>query len=83
MLTCRQVANLRKGFANSLPADIKLSKNQLSKTIQSGEFLGRLSGPLLRTGLTLRKSVIQPLAKSVLISLQLTAAESAADAGIH
>ena len=50
--------------------------------IQAGGFLGRLLGPLLRTGLPLMKSVIKPLAKSVLVPLGLTAA-SAADAGIH
>ena len=49
---------------------------------QSGGFLGKLLGPLLRTGLPLMKSVIQPLAKSALILLGLTAA-AAADAGIH
>ena len=51
--------------------------------IQSGGFLGRLLDPLLRTGLPLIKNVIKPLAKSVLIPLGLTAASSAADAGIH
>ena len=51
--------------------------------IQSGGFLGRLLGPLLKTGLPLMKSVIKPLAKSFLIPLGLTAAASAADAGIH
>ena len=51
--------------------------------IQSGGFLGRLLGPLLKTGLPLISNVIKPLAKSVLISLGLTAAVSAADAGIH
>ena len=51
--------------------------------IQSGGFLGRLLGPLLKTRLPLRKSVIKPLAKSVLVPLGLTAAASAADAGIH
>ena len=51
--------------------------------IQLGGFLGTLLGPLLKTGLPLVKSVIQPLAKSVLIPLGLTAAASAADAGIH
>ena len=51
--------------------------------IQSGGFLGRLMGPLLKTGLPLIKNVIKPLAKSVLIPLGLTAASSAADAGIH
>ena len=73
MLTNRQVANLRKAFAIYLSADIKLSKTQLSKMIQSGGFLGRLLGPLLKTGLPLMRSVIQPLG--------LTAA--AAHAGIH
>ena len=47
LLTNRQVANLRKDFANNSSIDIKLSKIQLSKMIQSGEFLGRLLGPLL------------------------------------
>ena len=52
--------------------------------IQSGGLLGKLLGPLLRTGLPLMKSVIKPLAKSVLVPLGLTAAEDAAeDAGIH
>ena len=50
---------------------------------QSGEFLGRLLGPLLKTRLILIKNVIKALAKSVLIPLGLTAAASAADTGIH
>ena len=83
LLTNRQVANFRKAFANHLSTDIKLSKTQLSKMIQSGGFLGRLLGPLLKTGLPLISNVIKPLAKSVLIPLGLTAAASAVDAGIH
>ena len=83
LLTNRQVSNLHKAFANHLSADIKLSKTQLSKTIESGGFLGRLLGPLLKTGLPLIKNVVNALAKSVLIRLGLTAAASAADAGIH
>ena len=51
--------------------------------VKSGGFLGRRLGPLLKTGLSLIKNVIKPLAKSVLIPLGLTAAASAADAGIH
>ena len=51
--------------------------------IQSVGFLGRLLGPLLKTGLPLIKSVIKPLAKSVLIPLGLTAGASAANAGIN
>ena len=83
LLTNRQVANIRKAFANNSSIDIKLSKTQLSKMIQSGGFLGRLLGPLLKTGLPLISNVIKPLAKSVLIPLGLTAAASAADVGIH
>ena len=83
LLTNRQVANIRKAFAKNTSTDIKLSQTQLSKMIQSGGFLGRLLGPLLKTGLPLIKSVKKPLAKSVLIPLGLTAAASAADAGIH
>ena len=51
--------------------------------IQSGVFLGRLLGPLLKTGLPLMKNVIKPLAKSILAPLGLTAAAAAANAGIH
>ena len=51
--------------------------------IQSGGFLCRLLGPLLKTGSPLIKNVIKPLVKTVLIPLELTAAASATDAGIH
>ena len=83
LLANRQVANLCKAFANHLSTDIKLPKSQLYKMIQSGGFLGRLLGPLLKTELPLIKNVIKPLAKNVLIPLGSTAAVSAADAGIH
>ena len=83
LLTNRKVANLCKAFENYLSTDIKFSKTQLSKMIQSRGFLGRLLGPLLKTGLPLIKNVIKPIAKSVLICLELTVAASAADAGIH
>ena len=82
-LTNWQVGNLRKAFANHSSADIKLSKTQLSKMIQSGRFLDSLLGPLLKTGLPLISNVIKPLAKRALIPLGLTAAASVADAGIH
>ena len=59
---------------------MKLSKTQLYKIIQSGRFLGRLLGPVLKTGLPLMKNL---LAKSVLIPKLLTAAVSAADARIR
>ena len=83
LLTNRQVANICKAFAKNTSTDIKLSKTQLSKMIQAGGCLGRLLGPLLKTGLPLIKCVIKPLAKRFLIPLGLTAAASAADAGIH
>ena len=73
LLTDRQVTSIRKSF----------SKTQLSKLIQSGGFLSKLLGPLLKTGLPLKKNIITPLAKTVLIPLGLTAAASAADAEIY
>ena len=66
-----------------MSTDIKLFEAQISKIIQSGEFLGKLLGPLLKTGLQLIKNVIEPLAKSVLIPLGSAAAASAADVGIQ
>ena len=83
LLTNRQVENLLKAFAYKSSTDINLSKTQLSKTVQSGGFLGRLLGPLIKTGLPLIKNVIKPLPKSVSIPLGLTAAASAAEAGMH
>ena len=83
LLTDRQVSSIRKSFSNNSSVDIKFSKTQPSKMIQSGGFLGKLLGPLLKTGLPLIKNVITPLAKGVLIPLGLTAAASAGDAGIH
>ena len=58
LLIDRQVSNLRKAFTNHSSTNIKLSKTQFSKVIQSGGFLGRLLGPLLKTGLPLIKNVI-------------------------
>ena len=83
MVTNRQIANLRKAFANHTSTDIKLSKTRLSKIIQSGGFLSKLLGPLLRKGLPLIKNTIKPLGKSVLVPLGLTTAAAASDAGIH
>ena len=65
---------------NSL--NVKLPNSQLNK-FKSAIKKCRLLGPLLITGLPLIKNVIKPLAKGVLILLGLTAAASAADAGIH
>ena len=83
LLTTRQTTKLRNAIENNMPTDIKLSKVQISKITQSGGFLGKLLGPLLKTGLPLIKNIIKPPAKSVLIPLGLTAAASAADAGIQ
>ena len=53
LLTNRQVANLCKAFTNNLSTDVKLSKTQLWKIIQSGGFLGRLFTSLLKADLGL------------------------------
>ena len=78
MLTNRQVANIRKAFAKNTSTDIKLSKTQLSKMIQSGGFLGnllgKLAGPLMK--------VTMPLAENVLAPLGISAAMSEIDGSI-
>ena len=51
--------------------------------VQSGGFIGRLLRPLPKTGLSLMKNVLQPLAKSVFISLGSTSAASAVDARVN
>ena len=65
LLTIRQVSNLQKAFANNLSANIKPSKAELFKIIQSGGFFGSFLGLLLKTGLLLMKNVLQTLSKSV------------------
>ena len=78
LLTDRQVANICKAFSNNISTDVKFSKTQLSKMMQSGGFLGnllsKLAGPLMK--------VAMPLAKNVLAPLGLTAAMSAIDGSI-
>ena len=83
LLTNTHVSKLRKAFANNSSANIKLSRTQLHEIGQSGGFLGRLLQPLLKTGLPLMKNVLKPLAKSVLIPLESTAASSPTDAAIY
>ena len=78
LLTTRQTTKLRIAIENNMSTDIKLSKAQISKIIQSGGFLGKLLGPLLKTGLPLLKSVIKALGL-----LCLTAASSAIDTGVQ
>ena len=77
-LTQKQITKLRNNIENNLQTDIKLSKAQISKIIQSGRFLGKILGPLLKTGLPLLKSIIKPLG-----FLGLTVASSAIDAGVQ
>ena len=79
LLTTRQKKKLRNAFNNNMSTDIKLSKAQITKIIQSGGFLGsllsKLAGPLMK--------IAVPLAKNVLAPLGITAAASALDAGIQ
>ena len=78
-----QVSKFRKAFANNLSDNVESSKTQLHKIGQSGEFLGRLLGPLLKSGLPLMKNILKPFAKSVLMPLGLTTTVSATDVAIH
>ena len=82
LLTNTQVSRLPKDFANGSSANVKLSKIQLHKTGQSGRFLGRFLGPLLKTGLPLTGNVLKCI-KGILIPLGLTSTASATDAAIH
>ena len=79
LLTTRQKTKLRNAFNNNMATDLKLSKAQISKIIQSEGFLGsllsKLAGPLMKVAI--------PLAKNVLAPLGITAAASAIDAGIQ
>ena len=74
LLSTRQTTKLKNATENNMSTDIIFSKAQISNIIQSGGFLGRLLGPLLKTGLPLIKNIIKSLAKSVLIPLGLPAA---------
>ena len=78
LLTTRQKTKPRNAFNNNMSTDLKLSKAQISKIIQSGGFLGslisKLAGPLMKVAI--------PLAKNILAPLRITAAVSAIDAGI-
>ena len=75
LLTTRQSTKLRNAINNNSAIDIKLSKAQIKKLIQSGGFLGKLlsklAGPLMK------------LAKNVLAPLGLTAAMSAIDGSLQ
>ena len=79
LLTTRQKTKLRNAFNNNMSTDLKFSKAQITRMIQSGGFLGpllsKLAGPLLKSAI--------PLAKNVLAPLGITATASAIDAGIQ
>ena len=79
LLTTRQNTKLRNASNNNLATDIKLSKAQIKRLIQSRGFLdkllSKLAGPLIK--------VAMPLAENVLAPLGLTAAMSAIDGGIQ
>ena len=72
-------SKLRNAINNNLATDIKLSKAQIKKLIQSVGFLGKLlsklAGPLMKVAL--------PLAKNVLAPLGLTAAMSEIEGSIQ
>ena len=78
LLTTRQKTKLRDAFNNNMSTDVKYSKIQISKIIQSGGFLGSLLSKLV--GLLMKVAI--PVAKNVLASLGITAAASAIAAGI-
>ena len=79
LLTTRQKTKLRNAFNNNMSTDLKLSKAQISKIIQSGGFSGsllsKLAGPLMKVAI--------PSAKKVLAPLGITEAASAIDAGLQ
>ena len=79
LLTTRQNTKLRNAINNNLATDIKLSKAQIKKLIQSGGFLGKLLSKLV--GLLMK--VALPLTKNVLALLGLTAAMSTIDGSIQ
>ena len=58
LLTNTQVLKLRKAFANNSSDNIKLAKTQFHKTGQSGGFLSKLLGVLVKTGSPLMKNTL-------------------------
>ena len=82
LLIDKRSANICKVFAYSW-ANMKLSKTQISKTIQCGWILGSILGLLIKIGLPLMKNVLTPLAKSMLVLFASKTAASPADVGIH
>ena len=79
LLTTRQRTKLRNTFNNNMSTELKLSRAQISKIIESGGFLGPL---LSKLACQLMKVAI-PLPKNVLAPLGITATASPIDAGIR
>ena len=75
LLETRQKTRPRNAFNNNISTHLNFSKAQISKIVQSGEFLGFLVGPLMKVAI--------PLAKHVLAPLGITAAASAIGVGIQ
>ena len=65
LLTTKQNTKLRNALKDNLETDIKLSRAQIKKLIQSGGFWGKLlsklAGPLMKVALPLAKNVLAPL----------------------
>ena len=79
LLTTRQTTKLRNAVENNRSTDIELSKAQISKIIQSGEFLGsllsKIAGPLIKVAVSIAKNILAPLG--------ITASASAIDGAIQ
>ena len=64
LLKTRQKTKLRNVFNNNMATDLKLSKAQISKIIQSEGFLGsllsKLAGSLMKVAIPLAKNVLAP-----------------------
>ena len=79
LLTTKQKIKLRNTFNNNMSTEIKFSKAQISKIIQSGgilrSLLSKLAGPLMKVAVT--------LTKNILAWLGITVAASATDAGVQ
>ena len=65
LLTTRQATRLRNAIENNISTDIKLSKAEISKMIQSGGFLGsllsKIAGPLMKLAVPFAKNLLAPL----------------------
>ena len=82
MVKIKTVVNILKIIAN-FAAHRNFAKTQLHKIGQSGWFLGIFLGSLLKIGFALIGNLINPLTKSVLITLGLIAAAAAKVVAIH